>query len=84
MLWLIEVDFTTPGKADSGNQTPPGLLNVGTNDAFPAERSHFGREVVAHQIEGMAAVFIRRVKGNLRRWQGEDQPTVSRVYIFET
>ena len=84
MLRLIKADLASTGKPHLRNGTPSWFLNFRALNALPCEGSHFGFQVVAHEIEFVGATLIGRMDCGFSRRQGEDQPTMTRIYGFET
>src|SRR6202167_2636435 len=83
MLRLIQADIAASGKPYLRDGTPSRFLDFRAFDAFLAEESHFGFQIVAHEIELVGATRIGRVDCGFGRRQGEDQPAVTRIYGFE-
>jgi hypothetical protein len=83
MLRLIKADLASAGKLHLRNGTPSWFLNFRALDALLCEGSHFGFQIVAHEIEFVGTILIGRVECGFCRRQGEDQPTMTRVHGFE-
>jgi hypothetical protein len=83
MLRLIKPDLASTGEPHPRNGTPPLFLNVRALNSLLCEGSHFGFEIVAHEIEFVRATFIGRVNCGFRRGQGEDQPAMTGIHGFE-
>jgi hypothetical protein len=84
MLRLIKADLTPTGKRDLGNGAPSWFLNFRASDALLCEKSHFGFQIFAHEIEFVGATLIGWVDCGFSRWQGEDQPAMTRIHVLET
>jgi hypothetical protein len=84
MLRLIKADLTPTGKPHLCNGTPSGFLNFRELNALLCEGSHFGFQIVAHEIEFRGATLIGWVDCGFCRRQGEDQPAMTRIHGFET
>jgi hypothetical protein len=61
MLRLIKANRALPGKPHLRNGTPWCFLNFRALDALLHEGSHFTFQIVAHEIEPVDAILIRRV-----------------------
>src|ERR1700674_4790555 len=83
MLRLIEADLASTGKPHLRNGTPSCFLNFRALNVLLRERSHFGFQIVAHEIEFVDTILIGRVKCGFCRRQGEDQPAMTRIHGFE-
>jgi hypothetical protein len=79
MLWLVEADLATTGKLDVGHGTPSFFMNRGASDAPFCERSHFGCQVVAHEIEFVWAIFIGGVERGFSGRECENEPAVAGI-----
>src|SRR5271168_4514142 len=81
MLRLIEADLASAGKPHLRYGAPSLLLNCGALNALLREGGHLGLQIVAHEIEFLGnTIFIGRVERGLCRWQGEDQPAMTRIH----
>ncbi len=83
MLWLVQSNRTTTGKLHPGNRTPSYFLNLRTLNIFPGKERHLRFQIVANEIELVAAILIRWMECGLCWRQGEDQPTMTRIDGFE-
>ncbi len=83
MLRLIKADLASTGKLHLRNGTPSCFLNFGAFNVLLREGSHFGFQIVAHEIEFVETVLIRRVECGFCRRQSEDQPAMARIHGFE-
>src|ERR1700691_6030422 len=83
MLRLIQADIAASGKPYLRDGTPSRFLDFRAFDALLCEGSHFGFQIVAHEIELVGATRIGRVDCGFGRRQGEDKPAVTRVHGFE-
>src|SRR5712692_7637610 len=83
MLRLIKADVASTGKPHLRNGTPWSFLNFRALDVLLHEGSHFGFEVVAHEIEFVGTILIGRMECGFCRRQGEDQPAMARIHGFE-
>ena len=54
-------------------------MNGRENDVLSRQRVHLGFQVGAHEVELMAIVLFRWMKGCLRWRQREDQPAVAGI-----
>src|SRR5260370_41459647 len=83
MLRLIKADFASTGKPHLRNGTPSRFLNFRALNVFLREGSHFGFQIVAHEIEFVDTLLIGRVECGFCRRQGEDQPAMTRIHGLE-
>jgi len=83
MLRLIKADLASTGKPHLRNGTPSFFLNFRALNVLLREGSHFGFQIVAHEIEFVDAILIGRVESGFCRRQGEDQPAMTRIHGFE-
>src|SRR5882762_2877079 len=83
MLRLIQVDVATTGKAHLRNGTPSLVLNFRALDILLRQGSHFGFQIVAHQIEFVDTVLLARVERGFCRRQRKDQPAMPRIHGLE-
>src|SRR5437899_12939043 len=83
MLRLIKADLASAGKPHLRNGTPSWFLNCRALDALLCEGSHFGYQIVGHEIEFVDTILIGRVECGFCRRQGEDQPAMTRIHGFE-
>ena len=80
MVRLVEPDLTTPGQPEAGETSPPLLRNVfGELDALRVQVPHRGRQVITHEVQRLSGRAVGGVRGELRRWQFEDQPATASV-----
>src|SRR6266705_3005862 len=84
MLWLIKADLASAGKPHLRNGTPSCFLNFRALNALLCKGSHFGFQIVAHEIELVGVTLIGRVDCGFSRRQGEDQPAMTRIHVLET
>src|SRR5271156_3707026 len=84
MLRLIQADLAATGKPHFRDGTPSRFLTFSELYALLRERSHFGFQIVAHEIKFVGAARVGRVDGGFRRRQSEDQPAMTRIHGFET
>src|SRR5215831_366673 len=84
MLWLVQAHQATPGKSYLGDRTPSCFLNFRTLNIFLGEGSHLRFQIVANEIEFVAAIFVGRVECSFCWRQGEDQPAMPRIDGFES
>src|SRR6267142_2899639 len=80
MLRLIQVDVASTRKAHLRNGTPSLVLNFRALDILLRQGSHFGFQIVAHQIEFMDTILLARVERRFRWRQCEDQPAMARIH----
>src|ERR1700674_200113 len=83
MLRLIEADLASTGKPHLRNGTPSCFLNFRALNVLLRERSHFGFQIVAHEIEFVDTILVGRVKCGFCRRQREDQPAMTRIHGCE-
>jgi len=83
MFRLIEADFAATWQKYASDGTPSFFVNCGVPDAFFCKRSHFGFQVVAHEIEFVRAIFFGGMERGLTWRQCEDQPAVAGIDGFE-
>ena len=81
---LVEADFGAAWEAEFCDGAPTGFFYGRKVDALFCEGSHFGFEVVAHEVELVAAGFFRRDGCGFGGWEREDEPTVAGVDVTET
>jgi hypothetical protein len=74
MLGLVEADLAPTRKLDLGYRAPSGFLYIRAVNSLLREGGHLGLEAIAHEIQLVTTVAVRRVYGQFRRGQGEDQP----------
>jgi len=82
MLRLIQADLAPAGKSHLGNGAPSLFLNFRALNALLCEESHFCVQIFAHEKE-FVGTLIGRVDCGFSRWQGEDQPAVTRIHVLE-
>lgn len=80
MLRLVEADLAPTRELELRYRAPSGFLHIRASDSLLQEGGHLGLEVIGHEIQLMTTVAVRRVYGQLRRGQGEDQPPVPGVH----
>src|SRR5262245_41949441 len=83
MRGLVEADLAAARKQNLRHGSPPSLLNRRKPDASFFKRPHVGREVIAHEVQ----LRPRRLRGmhrNLRWRSTKDQPTPTRIDVFES
>jgi hypothetical protein len=83
MLWLVQANRATAGKAHLGNRAPSRFLNFRALNSFLGKASHLRFQVVANEIEFVRPILIGRMKCGLSWRQGKDQPTMTRIHGFE-
>jgi hypothetical protein len=83
MLRLIKADLASTWKPHLRDGAPSCFLNFRALNALLCEGSHFGFQVVAHEIEVLGAL-IGWVYCDFSGRQGEDQPAMTRISGFET
>ena len=83
MLRLIKADLASAGKPHLRNGTPSWFLNLRALDALLCEGSHFGFQIVAHEIEFVDTILIGRMECGLCRRQSEDQSAMTGIDGFE-
>jgi len=76
---LIETDFASAGKPDPGHRTPPCFFHWRTPDVLLSECRNLSVQIVTHEIEFVANIFLGGMNGQFRRRQCEDQPIVASV-----
>jgi hypothetical protein len=84
VLWLIEADLAATGKPHFRDGTPSSFLNFRTLHTLFRERSHFGFQIVAHEIEFVDSTLLGRVECGFCRRQGENQSAMAGIHGFET
>ena len=67
MLRLIQAEFASARKPDSGHRPPSRFLHRRTTDALLLEHRDFGLEVVAHEIQFRPIVLLGRMDRHFRR-----------------
>ena len=72
MFRLIEADFTSAGKLHLRNGSPSSLLDFGTRNMLLRERSHFGLQIVTHEVKFVNTILLGRVECSFGGRQGED------------
>ena len=80
VLGLINAQLRTVRQPDGGEQ-PPALVGhrLGELYTFGLELLDRRLDVSTHQIQLMPGCAVIWVDGQLRRWQGKDQPTMSDI-----
>jgi len=84
MLRLIKANVASTGKSHLRYGTPSCFLNIRALNAPLREGSHFRSQILAHQIEFVGAILIRRVECCFCWRQGEEQPAMTRIHGFES
>jgi len=84
MLRLIKADLASTEKPHLRNGTPSCFPNLRELNALLWEGSHFGFQIVAHEVEFVGTNLIGRVDCGFSRRQGEDRPAMTRIHGFET
>src|SRR5260370_7438327 len=79
MFRLIEADLASTGKPHLRNGTPSFFLNFRALNVLLREGSHFGFQIVAHEIEFVDTILIGRVECAFCRRQGKDQPAMTLI-----
>jgi len=86
MSRLVEAEFAAARQRNHRNLTPP-LVSYNLALYLPsAEKVHGRTQVVAHEEETVLGFFLgglRWMDGYFRGWEGEDQPTVSRIHVMK-
>jgi hypothetical protein len=78
---LIDGEFGAVWQADRGEQPPALIRDVPCRfDSIAPQLSEGGMDVVAHQVELVAALAVGRVNRKLGRGQGENEPAAACVY----
>jgi hypothetical protein len=80
---LIEADLASTGKPPFRNGTPSRFLNRRAHNILLREGSHFGFQIVAHEIDFLGAPLIGRVDCGFCWRQGEDQSAVTGIHRCE-
>jgi len=80
MLRLVEADLAPTGELELRYRAPSGFFYMRAVHSFLQEGGHLGPKVIAHEIQLMATVGVRRMYGQFRRGQGKDQPPVPGVH----
>ena len=80
MRGLVEADLTPSREMELRHRAPSGFLHIRALDSLLRESGHLGLQVIGHEIQLMTIVAVRRMDGQFRRWQGEDQPPVPGVH----
>ena len=83
MSRLIKADLASTGKPHLRNGTPSRFLNLRALNVLLREGSHFGFQIVAHEIDFLGATLIGRVDCGFCLRQCEDQPAVTRIHRCE-
>src|SRR5690242_10016391 len=79
MTRLINPQFLTTRERNLGHAAPRLLLNVANRQPFLSQLDDGGLDVVAHQVQLVVLVALRRVNGKLGRGRGKDQPAMPGV-----
>jgi hypothetical protein len=78
---LVDGEFLAVGQPDRRDQPPSLVGNVaGYRHALGPQFGQGGVDVIAHQVQLVAASPVGRVNGELGRGQGEDEPAVPRIH----
>src|SRR5581483_3993810 len=83
MLWLVQANQATTGKAHPGNRTPSRFLNFRALNIFLRQASHLGFQVVANEIQFVSAILIGGMECSFSWREREDQPPMTRIHGFE-
>jgi hypothetical protein len=76
---LIQADGSSARELDLGHRTPPCLFDRGATDTFALEELNLAGQVIAHEVELIGTVDVRRMDGELCGREREDEPTVTSV-----
>jgi hypothetical protein len=80
---LIKADLASTGKPHLRDGAPWCFVNFRALNVLLREGSHFGFQIVRHEIEFVDTILIGRVECYFCRRQGEDQPAMTRIHVFE-
>src|SRR5712692_4450214 len=83
MLRLIQVNLASAGKPHLRNGAPLCFLNFRAANVLLREGSHFGFQILAHEIEFVDTILFGGMECGFCRRQGEDQPASTRVHRLE-
>src|SRR6267143_7117441 len=84
MVGLVKSDFPSSRQPDPADRAPPCFFHFRTADPLPLERSDFGLQICAHQVELVPRIIVRRMNGQLRWREREDQPAVAGVHGWKS
>ncbi len=82
VLRLVEADLAAARKPDLRDRTPTRFLDDRASNTLRVEPLHLGREVVAHQVQ-LRRRSVRRMHGQLRGREAEDEPTAASIDMLE-
>jgi hypothetical protein len=80
MCGLIDPHRPAAWQRDTRDQSPPFAAHIRARDVSFGHLRDERLHVIAHQKQLVSAVGLRRMDGQLGRWQGEDQPTMPGIY----
>src|SRR5687768_15049364 len=81
MARLVNAELAATGKRKLGQQPPAHVLHRPAGDVLLLHLRGERCDIVAHQIELMQVIFIRRMDGDFRRRQSEDEPAVADIDV---
>ena len=68
MSGLVQTDLTSARELNFVTETPPGLFDFRSPNALGRESLSFGPEVLAHEVELVPNVTVRRMHRQLGWW----------------
>ena len=83
MIRLIKVNLASAGKLNLRNGTPSCFLNFRALNVLLRQKSHFGFQIVAHEIEFVDTILIGRMECSFSPRQRKDQPAMTSIHRFE-
>jgi hypothetical protein len=78
---LIDAERPPTGEPEPDQQAPSLVLNRPTPNIVPLHLRHERFHVVAHQVKLVTVVFVRRVDGDFRRREADNQPPASDINV---
>jgi len=76
---LIQPDFAAARQFHLSDASPSLFVDWSEADLLPLQRLHHRFQVIAHKVEFVKIVLLRRMKGRFGSWHGEQQPSVAGV-----
>src|SRR5688572_6071110 len=81
MARLVNAELAATGKRKLGQQPPAHVVHRTARNFLLLHLRGERCDIVAHQIELMQVIFIRRMDGDFRRRQSEDEPAVADIDV---
>ena len=81
MARLVDADLAAARQCEMRQQTPPCILHLLAFDEMSFHTRDKSFDVVAHEVELVHVVLLRRMNSYLRWGQTEDQPSMSNINV---